>query len=43
MTTTMPAALIGTNGRGGVRTCDLSRVKHDSDPDDEPPAQGTLF
>jgi hypothetical protein len=31
------------NGRGGFRTCDLSRVKRDHGVDRPPPEQGRLF
>jgi hypothetical protein len=31
------------DGRGGFRTCDLSRVKRDEDEDDVSPGQGKSF
>jgi hypothetical protein len=31
------------DGRGGFRTCDLSRVKRDQGVDTPPPEQGRLF
>ncbi len=31
------------DGRGGFRTCDLSRVKRDQGEDDQSPDQGRLF
>jgi hypothetical protein len=31
------------DGRGGFRTCDLSRVKRDPEPDEQPPEQGRFF
>jgi hypothetical protein len=31
------------DGRGGFRTCDLSRVKRDERDLDQPPEQGRLF
>jgi hypothetical protein len=34
---------LSDDGRGGFRTCDLSRVKRDEDEGDVPPGQGTLF
>jgi hypothetical protein len=31
------------DGRGGFRTCDLSRVKRDPERAKQPPEQGRLF
>jgi hypothetical protein len=31
------------DGRGGFRTCDLSRVKRDEGIEKQPPEQGRLF
>ena len=31
------------DGRGGFRTCDLSRVKRDPESGEQPPEQGRLF
>jgi hypothetical protein len=31
------------DGRGGFRTCDLSRVKRDHEAGEPPPEQGRLF
>jgi hypothetical protein len=39
----VPANPYLLDGRGGFRTCDLSRVKHDPEADEEPPEQGQLF
>jgi hypothetical protein len=43
--TTKTFALPGTSedGRGGFRTCDLSRVKPDQEVGEQPPEQGRLF
>jgi hypothetical protein len=38
-----PDAGPSDDGRGGFRTCDLSRVKRDLEAEDDPPTQGTLF
>ena len=37
------AAGLPEDGRGGFRTCDLSRVKRDQGDCEEPPQQGRLF
>jgi hypothetical protein len=34
---------VSDDGRGGFRTCDLSRVKRDEGEMDQPPEQGRLF
>ncbi len=34
---------LSDDGRGGFRTCDLSRVKRDQAVDEQPPEQGRLF
>jgi hypothetical protein len=34
---------LSEDGRGGFRTCDLSRVKRDEGELDQPPEQGRLF
>jgi hypothetical protein len=36
-------AAVSDVGRGGFRTCDLSRVKRDQAGPEEPPGQGRLF
>ena len=36
-------AEVSDDGRGGFRTCDLSRVKRDQAAGEQPPEQGRLF